>query len=111
MGWLGGGGKAACGPAGPGALVGTVISGVTLTGRKYIYARARTWVPTEWLGDDQTLLPRARDPEQSVALRLWAWADSGTQTPVGATRTWPAFQGGSSCATPSGRPTLTVISP
>jgi hypothetical protein len=97
-------------PAGPGAFVGQVISGQTLTGGKYIYARARTWIPTEWMREDQTLLPRAQ-PEDTVALKLWAWADSGTQTPVGATRTWPAFEGGSSCVMPSGRPTLTVISP
>jgi hypothetical protein len=36
-----------------------------------VYARARTGLADEMLGDDQTLLPAATAPENSMLLSLW----------------------------------------
>ncbi|HZV03628.1 MAG TPA: hypothetical protein VE999_00930 [Gemmataceae bacterium] len=58
---------------GAGCFVCTVIGGHTREGRKYVYARASTFLPHSWLRPDQRPLPPAAEPEKTVALALWHW--------------------------------------
>jgi hypothetical protein len=60
--------------AGPGVFVGTVIGAKTTDGASnFIYGRVHTWLRTDMLKPDQVPLPRATDPEQTVAVGLWRW--------------------------------------
>ena len=59
-------------PAGDGAFAASIVGAKTTDGqRHFIYARAGTWLSAAMLKPDQTLLPRAATPEQTVALALW----------------------------------------
>jgi hypothetical protein len=70
--------------AGDGAFACTCIGAKTANGeRHYTYARAQTWLSDAMLKSDQSLLPRASTPEQTVALSLWHWGED------------TAYQGGS----------------
>jgi len=60
-------------PGGPGCFVGVAIDGKTRSGQQYVYMRAQTWIPAAWMRKDQRPLPRAADPEKTVALALWRW--------------------------------------
>ncbi len=60
-------------PAGPGCFVGHAIEGTTPSKRRYVYMRARTWIPAAWMRKDQLPLPAAAEPEKTVALALWRW--------------------------------------
>jgi len=61
-----------------GAFPATVIGAGTKDGsRRYIYARAGTWITDAMRGPDQALLPRAMPADATVALALWRWADGG----------------------------------
>jgi hypothetical protein len=73
-------------PAGRGAFVCKVIVGKSAaSGRKYVFARAGTWLSRDMLGADQVLLPAATDPNQTVAIVLWRCRDiSWVATPFGA---------------------------
>jgi hypothetical protein len=57
-------------PAGPGAFAATIV-GASAGTRRYVYARARTWVHNNMLGQDQCLLAPAANPEDTVAFALW----------------------------------------
>jgi len=60
-------------PGGPGCFVGHAIEGTTPTKRRYVYMRARTWLPASWMRKDQLPLPAAAEPDATVALALWRW--------------------------------------
>ena len=60
-------------PAGAGCFLATVIGGQTLSGRPCIYARCGTWLPHAWLRANPMPLPRASNPEETVALQIWGW--------------------------------------
>jgi hypothetical protein len=89
-------------PAGSGAFVCNVIGGQTRdTQRRYIYARANTFITEAMPGPDQLLLPRAATAEETVAPAVWRWADHGgagrgvppfaVVVPPWATRHWAAL--------------------
>jgi hypothetical protein len=44
--------------------------------RRYVFARARTWVHNDMLGEDQHLLAPAAEPERTVAYALWQRRDA-----------------------------------
>jgi hypothetical protein len=61
-------------PAGRGCFASQTI-GATAGSRRYIYARARTWIAFDMLGKDQCLLAPAAEAEQTVAMRLFQQRD------------------------------------
>jgi hypothetical protein len=70
--------------AASGAFAATVIGAKTLDGqRHYTYARVHTFLSAPMLKPDQVMLPRAANPEQTVALRLWHWDRDGVGRVVG----------------------------
>ena len=70
-------------PAGDGVFAATVIGARTTDGQKhFVYARAGTWLNAPMLKPDQTPLPRAANPEQTVALAIWKWGGAGMVVPT-----------------------------
>jgi hypothetical protein len=68
-----------------GAFAATVIGAKTLDGeRHYTYARVHTFLSAAMLRPDQVMVPRATNPEQTVALALWRWGDDGIARVAGA---------------------------
>jgi hypothetical protein len=71
-------------PTAGGALAATCIGAKTLDGqRHYTYARTHTYLSAAMLKPDQVMLPRAAEPEQTVALALWHWDRDGVGRVVG----------------------------
>jgi hypothetical protein len=65
-------------PASDGAFAANVIGAKSPDGAKtYTYARARTWLESNMLRNEQTPLPRAATPEATVAVSLWHWNNPG----------------------------------
>jgi hypothetical protein len=64
-------------PAGLGAFACNIVGAQTADGRRYIYARAGTWITEEMRAPNQVLLPLAAAAEQTVALALWRWNEVG----------------------------------